>query len=62
MHSFFVAPTTSGTGLTSVCLGLVRSFDQIGVRVAFFKPIAQIYGGDTGLERSTHLIRATVGL
>jgi len=62
MHSFYIAPTTSGTGLTSVCLGLVRALDQLGVRVAFFKPIAQLYGGDTGPERSTHLIRETVGL
>ena len=62
MHSFFIAPTTSGTGLTSVCLGIVRAFDQLGVRVAFYKPVAQIFGGDSGLERSTHLIRETVGL
>lgn len=62
MHSFYIAPTTSGTGLTSVCLGLVRALDQLGVRVAFFKPIAQIYGHDSGPERSTVLIRETVGL
>lgn len=62
MHSFYIAPTTSGTGLTSVCLGLVRALDQLGVRVAFFKPIAQLYGHDSGPERSTVLIRETVGL
>ncbi|WP_045857573.1 phosphate acetyltransferase [Teredinibacter purpureus] len=62
MHSFYIAPTTSGTGLTSVCLGFVRALDQLGVRVAFFKPIAQIYGSDIGPGRSTHLIRETVGL
>jgi len=62
MHSFYLVPTTSGTGLTSVCLGLVRALDQLGVRVAFFKPIAQIYGNDSGPERSTLLIRETVGL
>lgn len=62
MHSFYVVPTTSGTGLTSVCLGLVRALDQLGVRVAFFKPIAQHFGSDTGPERSTLLIRETVGL
>ena len=62
MHSFFIAPTTSGTGLTSVCLGLVRALDRLGVRVAFCKPIAQVFGKDVGPERSTHLIRETVGL
>ncbi len=62
MHSFYLAPTTSGTGLTSVCLGLVRALDQLGVRVAFFKPIAQIYGTDTGPGRSAKLIQQTVGL
>ncbi|WP_428239905.1 phosphate acetyltransferase [Gynuella sp.] len=62
MHSFFIAPTTSGTGLTSVCLGLVRALDRLGVRVAFCKPIAQVFGKDIGPERSTHLIRETVGL
>ncbi|WP_075187790.1 phosphate acetyltransferase [Teredinibacter haidensis] len=62
MHSFYLAPTTSGTGLTSVCLGLVRALDQLGVRVSFFKPIAQIYGSDSGPGRSNQLIRETVGL
>ncbi|TVZ39817.1 phosphate acetyltransferase [Alteromonadaceae bacterium 2753L.S.0a.02] len=62
MHSFYLAPTSSGTGLTSVCLGLVRALDQLGVRVAFFKPIAQIFGTDTGPGRSNTLIRETVGL
>lgn len=52
MHSFFVAPIAAGTGLSSVCMGLVRSLDQIGVRVAHFKPIAQ----SDNLELSkTHL-------
>jgi len=61
MHSFYLAPTTSGTGLTSVCLGLVRALDQLGVRVAFHKPIAQLYGSDSGPERSRELIGETVG-
>lgn len=61
-HSFFLAPTGTSTGLTSVCLGLCRAFEREGVRVAFCKPIAQVFGGDTGPERSTHLIRETVGL
>lgn len=60
-NAFFLAPTGAGTGLTSVCLGLIRAMDRLGVRVAFCKPIAQIYGAD-GIERSTHLIQQTLGL
>ncbi len=52
MHSFFVAPIAAGTGLSSVCMGLVRALDQIGVRVAHFKPIAQ---SDTQELNRTHL-------
>lgn len=52
MHSFFVAPIAAGTGLSSVCMGLVRALDQIGVRVAHFKPIAQ---SDTQELNGTHL-------
>ena len=38
---FFVAPASAGVGLTSVCLGLLRTLDNVGLRVAFFKPFAQ---------------------
>ena len=61
-HTFFVTATSTGTGLTSICLGLVRALDQRGVHVAFCKPVAQQYGNDHGPERSTHLIQATLGL
>jgi len=61
-HTFFMTAIGTGTGLTSVCLGLVRALDQLGVRVAFCKPIAQRMSHDPGPERSTHLINATLGL
>jgi len=61
-HTFFLAPAGTGVGLTTVSLGLVNALDQRGVRVAFFKPIAQASGGDSGPERSTHFIRATTTL
>ncbi|MAM88160.1 MAG: phosphate acetyltransferase [unclassified Hahellaceae] len=38
---FFIAPVTQHVGLTSVCLGMLRAFDSIGVRVGFFKPFSQ---------------------
>lgn len=61
-YTYFVSATGAGTGLTSVCLGLVRALEQLGVRVAFSKPIAQQFGSDAEPERSTHLINATLGL
>src|SRR5271157_5279864 len=61
-HAFFLAPAGSGIGLTTVALGLVNALDRKGVRVAFFRPIAQETEGDSGPERSTHFIRATTAL
>ncbi|WP_419833604.1 phosphate acetyltransferase [Endozoicomonas atrinae] len=57
MRTFFLAPTRYGVGLTSVTLGLVRALDNLGLRVKFFKPIAQLHVGDTGPERSTKLVQ-----
>ncbi|MDX1635057.1 MAG: phosphate acetyltransferase [Marinobacter sp.] len=39
--NLFIAPTGLGCGLTSICLGLVRALDRVGVRVAFYKPVGQ---------------------
>ena len=61
-HAFFLAPAGTGAGLTTVSLGLVNALDRRGVRVAFFKPISQLTDGVSGLERSTHFIRATTTL
>ena len=60
-HVFYLAPTGSGVGLTSACLGLVRALDRVGRRVAFFKPIRQP-GDREGPERSTSFVRATSDL
>jgi len=60
--TLFLAPSGSGVGLTTVTLGLVRALDSLGVRVAFFKPIGQLFGHDQGPERSTHFIRSTTQL
>ena len=57
MRTFFLAPTRYGVGLTSVSLGLVRALDNLGLRVKFFKPIAQLHVGDKGPERSTKLVQ-----
>ncbi len=60
MHTFYIAPTSSGCGLTSVTLGLVRALDNVGLKVKFFKPIAQQHRSDSGPERSTLMIGRTM--
>jgi len=61
-HTLYLVPSGGGVGLTSLALGLVRALDNRGVRVAFFKPIAQPTAHDAGPERSTHFIRHTSSL
>lgn len=58
----YLVPTGTGVGLTSVSMGLVRALDRSGVKAAFFKPVAQLFRGDTGPERSTFVIRNTTEL
>jgi phosphate acetyltransferase len=61
-HAFFLAPSGSGVGLTTVSLGLFNALDSHGVRVAYFKPISQRTDSTSGLDRSTHFIRTTTML
>jgi phosphate acetyltransferase len=56
-HTLYLVPSGSAVGLTSLALGLVRALDNRGIRVAFFKPIGQPVGRDTGPEHSTYFIR-----
>lgn len=62
MHTFFIASTGFGVGLTSTSLGLVRALERTGLKVGFYKPIAQQHPEDTGPERSTELITRTLHL
>lgn len=39
-RALFIAPSALNSGLTSVAMGIVRSLDNLGIRVGFFKPIA----------------------
>ncbi|MEH6561384.1 MAG: AAA family ATPase, partial [Marinobacter sp.] len=39
--SLFIAPTSMGSGLTSVCLGLLRAMERVGISVGFYKPFYQ---------------------
>ncbi|HET9597060.1 MAG TPA: phosphate acetyltransferase [Anaeromyxobacteraceae bacterium] len=56
-HTLLVAPAGRQVGLTTACLGLVRAFDRLGVRVAFVKPIAA-----RGEDRVSALVRLGANL
>lgn len=51
-----LVPISTGVGLTSVSVGLVRALEQKAVKVNFFKPIAQPRSGETGPETSTFIV------
>ncbi|NKF52460.1 phosphate acetyltransferase [Shewanella sp. WXL01] len=55
-RNIMLIPIGVGVGLTSLSLGMVRALERKGVKVRFFKPIAQIRAGDSGPERSTTIL------
>ena len=55
-RNIMLIPIGTGVGLTSISLGLVRAFEHHGVKVRFFKPIAQQRPQDAGPERSTTIL------
>ncbi|MDV7212836.1 phosphate acetyltransferase [Azotobacter beijerinckii] len=61
MHTLFLAPTGYAVGLNSISLGLIRALEQSGLKVGFFKPIAQPFPIDQGRERSCLLVERTLG-
>lgn len=61
-HTIFLAPSGARPGLTSTALGVIRALDNRGVRVAFYKPVAQLAARDGGEEPSTHFARETTTL
>ncbi|SEI46591.1 phosphotransacetylase [Azotobacter beijerinckii] len=61
MHTLFLAPTGYAVGLNSISLGLIRTLEQAGLKVGFFKPIAQPFPIDQGHERSCLLVERTLG-
>ena len=40
---YYLAPSGSSVGLTTIALGLVHALEERGIRVAFYKPIAQAH-------------------
>ena len=61
-HTFFLAASDSGVGLTSVCLGVVRALDRRGIRVGFCKPITQYHTIDGETDPSSLFIQTTMGI
>ncbi|WP_394204109.1 phosphate acetyltransferase [Shewanella waksmanii] len=55
-RNIMLIPIGTGVGLTSISLGMVRALERHGVKVRFFKPIAQLRPTDTGPERSTTIL------
>ncbi len=55
-RNIMLIPNGTGVGLTSISLGMVRALEHHGVKVRFFKPIAQQRPTDTGPERSTTIL------
>ncbi|RRV58615.1 phosphate acetyltransferase [Stutzerimonas stutzeri] len=62
MYTLFLAPTGFGGGLNSISLGLIRALESAGLKVGFFKPIAQPFPVDQGRERSCILVERTLNL
>ncbi|MGV8604776.1 AAA family ATPase, partial [Pseudomonas aeruginosa] len=62
MHTFSIALTGLGVGLTSISLGLLRALERAGLKVGFFKPSAQLHPADLGPDRSRELVGRTHGL
>lgn len=60
-HTFFLAASGPGVGLTSVCLGVVRALDRRGIRVGFCKPITQNHPADGEIDSSALFIQTTMG-
>ncbi|GGY89305.1 MULTISPECIES: phosphate acetyltransferase [Shewanella] len=55
-RNIMLIPIGTGVGLTSISLGMVRALERHGVKVRFFKPIAQLRPDDKGPERSTTIL------
>lgn len=61
-RTIMLIPITAGVGLTSVSLGLLRAMEQKGVRVSFFKPIAQPRKDVDLPDLTTAIVRASSDL
>lgn len=57
MHTLLIVPTAPGVGLTSACMGLMRTLDTVGLKVSYFKPfISYELDEHSGADRSSALV------
>ena len=61
MRTYYLAPVGTNAALTSIALGTVRALEQLRMRAAFVKPIADNYPGADG-ERSAAFAKALFNL
>lgn len=57
-RTIMLIPIGTGVGLTSVSLGVLRAMERKGVRVSFFKPIAQPHHASEHDDLTTAIIHA----
>lgn len=57
-HTFLTIPAGNAVGLTSVSIGLVRTFDRLGAPVGFFKALGQPRVGED-FDRSSAYLKET---
>ncbi|MFV0575714.1 MAG: phosphate acetyltransferase [Vibrio sp.] len=58
-RTIMLVPISSGVGLTSVSLGVLRAMERKGVNVSFFKPIAQPRSGNDQPDLTTTIVSAS---
>ncbi len=56
-HALMLVPTGQGTGLTTAVLGLFHALERQGIKVHFFKPIAQSAADSEHSDRSVEILR-----
>ncbi|MCW8346762.1 phosphate acetyltransferase [Vibrio sp. ZSDZ65] len=57
-RTIMLIPTSAGVGLTSVSMGLLRAMERKGVKVSFYKPIAQPRSGGDQPDLTTTIVAA----
>ena len=62
MQRLMLIPTGFGVGLTASCLGLIRLLQRAGLKVGYFKPIAQHNDATATLITRTHHLQAPAPL
>ena len=62
VRSVILVPVSEKIGLTTVSLGLVNALEQTGVKVTFFKPVAEKTEGSDYADLSTAILNETCNI